>query len=262
MSLDLRRARVSFRERSFLDVLDLALRFTVVHGRLYGLVALAVVLPAVVLTSAAGLLGGWALAWPLAIVLGFAVQVPFTVLASRLVFEDDASARAVLALAARALPRILGMRLLWLVGVTIGGIVLIVPGAGLALFASFVSEVMLLERAPMLRAVRRSSDVVSASIAEALLGLLAAVVLPAGAVMLADIAGREVLGDLFQLKPPASLLDEGGSVLAMIGWFAIIPYATTARFFVYLNVRTSAEGWDVQTRFAALAARAELAEAR
>ena len=30
----------------------------------------------------------------------------------------------------------------------------------------------------------------------------------------------------------------------------------TARFFLYLNVRTRAEGWDIQTRFAALAARA------
>ena len=29
----------------------------------------------------------------------------------------------------------------------------------------------------------------------------------------------------------------------------------TTRFFVYLDVRTRAEGWDIQTRFAALARR-------
>ncbi|CAN5747553.1 hypothetical protein BH11MYX4_BH11MYX4_30880 [soil metagenome] len=41
----------------------------------------------------------------------------------------------------------------------------------------------------------------------------------------------------------------------------MIPYVATARFFIYLNVRTRVEGWDVQTRFAALAARNDLAEA-
>lgn len=66
-----------------------------------------------------------------------------------------------------------------------------------------------------------------------------------------------MLAELFQFQPPASMFTQGGSVLAVLGWFAIIPYAATARFFVYLNVRTRVEGWDVQTRFAALAMRAE-----
>ena len=44
---------------------------------------------------------------------------------------------------------------------------------------------------------------------------------------------------------------------------AFVPYAATVKFLLYLNVRTRAEGWDVQTRFAALARRAEAdAEAR
>jgi hypothetical protein len=42
----------------------------------------------------------------------------------------------------------------------------------------------------------------------------------------------------------------------MLGLFAQVPYLATARFFLYLNVRTRAEGWDIQTRFAAIAARA------
>ena len=50
---------------------------------------------------------------------------------------------------------------------------------------------------------------------------------------------------------------EGGGVLATLGLFAAVPYLATARFFLYLNVRTRAEGWDIQTRFAAIAARAD-----
>ena len=35
-----------------------------------------------------------------------------------------------------------------------------------------------------------------------------------------------------------------------------VPFAATCRFLLYINARTRTEGWDVQTRFAAIAARA------
>ena len=48
---------------------------------------------------------------------------------------------------------------------------------------------------------------------------------------------------------------EGGSWLALAGWWSALPLLATARFFVYLDIRTRSEGWDIQTRFAAIAAR-------
>ena len=71
------------------------------------------------------------------------------------------------------------------------------------------------------------------------------------------IGGRAFLGDVLQFQAPGAAWTEGGSVLAVLGFFGIVPYVTTARFFTYLNMRTRAEGWDIQTRFAAIAARAE-----
>lgn len=54
---------------------------------------------------------------------------------------------------------------------------------------------------------------------------------------------------------------DGGSALALLGWWLSVPFVATARFFVYLDIRTRSEGWDIQTRFAGIAARAAAAGA-
>jgi hypothetical protein len=87
--------------------------------------------------------------------------------------------------------------------------------------------------------------------------MLMLVVAPIAAAMLADVAGREILQGLLEFKPPPSMFRAGGSWLALLGWWAMIPLLQTARFFVYLDIRTRTEGWDIQTRFAAIAARSE-----
>ena len=95
MSLDVMRARVAFRHRAFMDVMDLALRFLVVHARLYAKIAALVLLPCIALTLLAAPALGWLGAWMVALVLSFLAQVPFTVLASRLVFQERVSALTV-----------------------------------------------------------------------------------------------------------------------------------------------------------------------
>jgi hypothetical protein len=261
MSLDVMRARVAFRDRAFIDVLDLALRFVVVHARLYARVALVVLVPAIAVTYGVAYVSDWITAWIVAVVIGFAAQVPFTVLASRVVFQEKVGAREVLRAALGDLPRIFVMRLLWLGAVVLSSLIFVVPAAWLASVFGFNNEVMLLERATIGQSFGRSNRVATSSLGDSFLGLLVAIVVPVLAILLADVGGRQLIGELFQFRAPGSMFTEGGSVLALIGWFVAIPYVATARFFVYLNLRTRAEGWDVQTKFAALAARAELAEA-
>jgi len=261
MSLDVIRARVVFRDRAFIDVLDLALRFMTVHVRLYARIGVVVLLPAIAITYGVAWLGGWIVGWICAVVLGFAAQVPFTVVASRVVFQEKVRAREVLRAALRDLPRILVMRVLWVGAVGFATLIFIAPAGWVATVLGFTNEVMLLERAPIGKSFGRSNRVASSSLPDAILGLLVALVVPLLGVLLADLGGRQTLAELFQFRPPASAFTEGGSLLALVGWFGVIPYVATARFFVYLNVRTRVEGWDVQTRFAALASRSELAEA-
>jgi hypothetical protein len=77
-----------------------------------------------------------------------------------------------------------------------------------------------------------------------------------GAVAMSDWAGRELLDEGLQIHPPVSLWTAGGNWLALAGWWMAVPLVATLRFFAYIDCRTRGEGWDIQTRFAALAARA------
>jgi hypothetical protein len=236
-------------------VLDLALRFLVVHGRAYAKVALLTLVPLLAIALLAGWQLGWAKAWVISLPLALIVEIPFTVLASRLVFQDEVRALDVLRSAARGAPGVLFVRALAALLTLLGLFLFIVPAFWLATLFLFLSEVMLLERASASVAFGRSQRVASSALSEVLLGFLVLGLLPIASVLLADIAGRTMISELFQFRPPRPVWTEGGGVLATIGLFLQVPYLATARFFLYLNVRTRAEGWDIQTRFAAIAAR-------
>ncbi len=120
----------------------------------------------------------------------------------------------------------------------------------------FAVEVMVLEQAGLDKAFGRAMRIANAHFGAALLAMLLLTVAPVAMAMLADVAGREALQSIFEVKPPPSMFRVGGSWLALAGWWAMVPLATTARFFVYLDIRTRTEGWDIQTRFAEIAARA------
>jgi hypothetical protein len=66
-----------------------------------------------------------------------------------------------------------------------------------------------------------------------------------------------VLEDLLEITPPPSITETKGSVLAMVSYWAFVPFGATCRFLVYVNARTRTEGWDVQTSFAAIASRVD-----
>lgn len=258
MSLDLLRARVAFRDRSFLEILDLAICFLRTHAAIYARVTLVVVAPLAAITIACAQLWGVVAGFSIAFLASLAAEVPFTVLASRLVFQDRVAARDVLRDSLRDLPRMLGMRFVWLLAIGLASNCLLVPSLYVGATALYVSEVMLLERSGLGAAIRRSHRIATSAFGDAWAGLAAAIGLPLVAVAIAEIAGRMLLSEVLQFRPPPPFWDTNGSaVLSLLGWFAVLPYTTTARFFVYLNSRTRAEGWDIQTRFAALAARAE-----
>lgn len=252
---DVLRARVVFRDRTVADVLDLALRFIVVHARVYGRVALASLVPTTALSLLAGGALGWNTAWVVALPLAVAMEIPFTVLASQLVFQDDVRARDVLRTALRTLPRTMLLRWLALLLTAIATLFFVIPGLWIATSFTFLPEVTLLERAGIGRTFDRVQRIASSAATETLLGCLALILVPIASVLLADITGRAILGELIQFRPPPPVWTTGGSALATIGLFAQVPFLATARFLLYLDVRTRTEGWDIQTRFSAIAAR-------
>lgn len=277
--MDLSRARIVLRERSTLDVLDLALRFVVAHKGAYAKVTGVAVVPALLVSWGLASRAGWAWGWIAAIPLALLAQTPFTVLASRLVFEPDVRLRDVIGASLRSLPRLFVLRILQLlllgaglftfvaarssgevavvVLVSILAFALILPGLAIDVALLFVSEAAILERATLGATISRSRRLLRGHSGQAIAAALALFLLHVAATLLGDDVGRFVVGSLFQFGEPAALWTAGGSPLALAGFWLFLPYAATARFFVYLDLRTRSEGWDIQTRFAAIALRAQ-----
>jgi hypothetical protein len=254
------RARVALRERTLLDVLDLTVRFMIAHAGAFARVAAVVLVPSWLLTCALGYVAGWGVAWAFALVLALTAEAPFTVLASRLVFEDGVRTRDVLGAALAALPRLVVARVLQVSAIAVGLVAIILPGAWAASIWIFVTEVVTLERSGPGAAFGRSRRIARSGSGDALVAVVLLSALPVASALVCDVAGRAVLESFLESRAPASLFQTGGGWLSALGFWGSVPFVATARFFLYLNFRTKSEGWDIQTRFAALASRAALEE--
>lgn len=255
--MNLLQSRIVLRDRRAYDVLDLGLRFLVANRIAFGKAALVVLPPGIALTYLTGVKLGWFWGWTLAIFLGLLAQAPFTQLASRLVFEDNVRVRDVLRSSLARVPALACMRVLQLTVVAFAACLFVVPALLVGGFTFFLGEVMLLERTSVGHTVTRLQRLMSGSTGDAMLGLLLLGSLHVVATILGDVAGRAILEELFVWKAPLPMWEaEGGSVLATLGFWLFLPYVAITRFLLYLNVRTRSEGWDVQTRFSAIAQKA------
>ena len=250
-------ARVVLRDRTLLDVVDLALRFVVHHWRKYVVLAAIVLPPVLLLTLGIGLGSGWGWGWTAAMGLAPFVAAPFTALASRLLFEPSARLRDVLGSTASALPRLLAVRIIQVLALTAFGLFFLVPAIWVLAFGFYMNEVMVLERATVGAGLARLQRLLSGQSGDAIMALLFLAALHVVAVFLGDAVGRSILSDLLEIPAPASIFQAKGSAIALASFWTFVPFGATCRFLLYINARTRTEGWDVQTRFAAIAARAE-----
>jgi hypothetical protein len=252
-------ARVAFRERSLLDVVDLAVRFLAANAKPYALLAASTIVPAFAVCWGVARAAGWIFGWIAALVLASLVDASFVELASKLVFSQQASIRDAIRTTAALLPRLLLVRALQGVGLAFSLVLGGVPWLWLGSIFLFLPEVVVLERSRVPAACGRAPGLAMVRLGAVTAAVILLSVLPVGAALVADVAGREILETLLEIRPPKSMFTEGGSALALLGFWLALPLRATARFFVYLDVRTRIEGWDIQTRFAALAARAAAA---
>jgi hypothetical protein len=255
-------ARVVLRDRTMLDVVDLAVRFIARAWRKYALLSAAVLLPALLATYAAARWAGWGWGWTLAILLSGFCAAPFTSLASKLLFEPTAGIGDVLRSTASALPRLVGVGILEGLAVGFLGLMLLAPAIWPLAIFFYSNEVVVLERASVGAAIARLQRLLSGQSGDVLLALLFLTALHVVAVFLGDTVARSLLEDILEIPAPPSIFQAKGSVLALASFWIFVPFAATCRFLLYINGRTRTEGWDVQTRFAAIAARALADEAR
>lgn len=251
--MDLREARVVLRERRLLDVLDLAVRFLVSHAVPYAVVSAFVLVPCAVATVMLATHLGFTQGLMFALALSAFAEVPFTVLGSRLVFEQEVSFGQVFKTAFRRTPAVLVTRGLVAIAATLGATMFVLPGIWLAVSFFYVTEIVALEEASVGTAMSRAQRMLSGRFGDAMLAWMLLGALHLGATWLGDRALASILTDLFQITAPPKIGDPDGGVLGLVAYWMVVPYVTTARLFAYLDLRTRTEGWDVQVRFAALA---------
>jgi hypothetical protein len=254
--MDLMQARVALRERSLLDVFDLTVRFVLSHLGAYAKLAAFVLVPAFLVSWGVAYAAGWIWGWVGVVALAAFAEAPFVVLASRLVFAERVGTGEAILVALRALPRLIAARILQAMAIGAGVVLLVASSLWVATIMLFIDEVLVLERATVGAAFGRAQRLATTQFGEALAALLVLAVMMGGAVFLVDYAGRDLMETILEMRAPPPIWREGGGWLPLAGFWIAMPIAATARFFVYLNIRTRVEGWDVQTRFAAIAARA------
>jgi hypothetical protein len=254
--VNLGRARVVLRLRPLTDVLDLALRVCAESAGTYRKLSLALLVPALAICASLRYFAGWSWwwVWLIAIAFGSALQGAFTIAVGQLLFEEAAPTRTLLGRFGRRLPAYLG---------TLFGtrLLLAISAFTVALYPilwirfCFVPETVLLEGASPGRAISRASRFVR-RYGGAVFGLwFWTVVAQLAWTIGVELIGQGVTNEVFQLGEPfGSLFSDGGSLFALAGYFASIPFVATARFLEYIDIRTRKEGWDIQLKFSALAA--------
>lgn len=252
-------AAIVLRPRTVTEVVDLSCRLCFSLAlRLHGKLAAIVLLP--IFGLAMGLHYYEGLAWPMiwggVVLLGCVAQGVFTVAAGRLLFAQSTAVGQVLRSFVRRLPAFLFAQLAKAAVLAVGALPFLLGLPFVAVAMLFVPEAAVLEQAGPVQACQRASRFVQGRRWAALQILLLLLIGHAGAVVIAELLGQSVLDDLFQLgRPLGSLWLDGGSPFALLGFLLAIPFIATTRFLYYIDTRTRTDGWDIQVRFMAIAAR-------
>jgi hypothetical protein len=185
----------------------------------------------------------------MAFLLAVFLEGPFTVLTSRLLFGERLGVRGTLGLYWSRFGTHLSASLLTLFFQALGACVVIGP-----LFIGprclFVDEAVLLENATPRIAHERSRRLTMESATNGLWIMLAFFRIRIVAIILFEILGDGLVRELLQLGHPfGTLVHDRGSLYALIGLFAATPVVAVMRFLQYIDIRTRADGWDIQVRF-------------
>ncbi len=256
-------SRIVLRQRNLGEIFDLVLPFMTEHWRFWLRLSLATLLPLFALTLFVVIILMGVLStgytepsddayWSLLLVpvaFLFAQDV-FVVAASELLFTEDVTVRRVLRRYARHCVRgtFSGSVLaLWNM-LTLSFLV----GVYYAPTRAFVREAALLEGASLGAAFKRSAALTHELIGHALGYWLVAWLIPFVTAAFVWLIGTSLCDNLLMIKAS----DQAHAFFVVAGIMVAVVPAAIARFFMYVDLRTRKEGWDLQLRLQALAAQA------
>lgn len=243
-------ARVVVRERSLAELVDLAVRFSLVlGGGLYLRLGACLLLPAYGLCWSL-LHWGVSPVWVglLGVALFSLLQLPFTVAAGRLMFSADVSPGLVVSSSARLLFRMLIARCLALLLVA-GGTLIVIVAPLVVARALFMGEIIVLEGASAMGAYRRATRFSSGRVPESFGVWLALLVTSGAFIAVCQIFASALAAEGLPIEALPSVWDGLNWQAGLAGLFLSAPLVATLRFLAYIDNRTRREGWDIQVRF-------------
>lgn len=258
--MNLGEATVVLRHRGALEVVDLSIRFVRALSPVrFAKLGALVLLPAYALLlgfrHGLGLnyFGVWCVAFGL---LAF-VQLPFTVLSGKLLFDPQPSLREVFQSSVQALAAFLISQIAYLI-VWISSLIVVVGPLFVSGSYCFVTEAVVLERAGPFVGLKRARKFLSGRSGTGLETAMIRAFMLVGFVVICELLGQAALSFVLDVQAPVDTLwEEGGSPFALAGALLWVPYATAFRFLAYANERTRQDGWDIQVAFLNLRTRNE-----
>ncbi len=253
--MNLGEASIVLRHRPGLEVVDLTLRFVrSVAPKLFVKMGAVVLLPVYgSLILLRHLEVEWGAIWLLALSVSRLVELPFTVLCGRLLFEPNVRLLPILKESARGIFRTLVASALY-AALMLASLILIIGPLFVGANYFFLPEVLALEKAGPFRAFKRSHQFLGGRSGTGVEGLMLHFGMLCSFILLAETLGQATVRYVLAIHTPMeSLWNDGGSPLALLGLFLFIPYGAAHRFLSYTNERTRQDGWDIQVAFLRLA---------
>lgn len=176
-----------------------------------------------------------------------ALQVPFTLLVARRLFDDKVGVREVLRAAGsawRAYPLVaLSVFASLFLGTVSLGLMWLPAHAG----TLWVVEAAALERLSIRRAVGRSLALATSGLGRTMLGSLVSGLLLVWVVLGAELMAQGLVQVVLQLGQPFGALQDGDVTPWMLAGALIAqPVVALYRVILYVDLRTAVEGWDLQ----------------
>jgi hypothetical protein len=264
--MNLGASAIVLRPRGVAEIMDLACRFT--FTRAFGLyLRLSAVF---LLPFYAGVVAlhyllelEWWHTWLIAIALATWLEAPFTLAASRAMFNEQPKTMQVVKSFGSNLASYTGAMIIKGLLVSITGV--LTCGLGLFIIApggTYVPEVTLLEGSSASAAWGRSKRLVGQRSSDAFMAFASLFIAQLAFAFGFEVFGQALVSDILQLgKPFGGVFDEGVTPFCLAGIFLAAPYVATSRFLAYIDTRTRADGWDIQVTFMSVVAKDQAAKA-
>jgi len=240
--------RVVLRPRGPLEVFDLTVRFARVHAPALWRLALWTILPwAPIFAGLCWYFEGHLALFIIPIALGPLVQGAYTILGGRLLFSDHVELTPLARESASTGLRLLPLWFMYGVFTLVSAVACFYALPLVQVAGLFVTEAVLLERAHMGKAIQRSVAVAGAGLGHACVAVGLRWAIALWGALVCESLGQFLFDFVLQLGQPFGSLFAGQATpFALMGLLASNPLQSLYRLLVYVDVRTRAEGWDLQ----------------